>query len=672
MKKKLLCRVCKREFKNLRGHLQLMRDEEHQKLFKELYGQKTNPPSKLAGFVVEDEPMPSQEQPPPEQPLNQPVQKQPQIQPQQPHQPVQQSQPIQQQTQQPWIQPQILTAAQPQTQSQQPYNPNVVKKQLIQIPTASLPEPEEWIEQFLSQFENMKREYITFQKIHVQQTRELPNPNDFERDLISFDSGYKGKRPESSYIRTFYEGALRKYMAERDIPPPSRGYGVNYPPQDRGYAPGPGIPVGQQPYGQYGQYDQYGRPIDPYKQQPYAYQSDGRSSELRELKNEISRMREERERRRDEELQNLKMQLQNRPQTDPAVNEFRQRFEQMNQDLQREREERLQERFARVENVARSGMSPEEIQQRIDRAVQSEHDRITAVDMDRKIREAVSSTKSISAVDVDLKRADNEFQIKSREIEAEKEKTNQWGETLKDVAASAGSAFGVAMSNRGKQPPQQGMPSAGGMQPPPTSTGQNLINCPKCGLALELPPNTNFGECPDCGTKMEIDGSGNVMPHRGAQPPPTGQPMPRPTQRPQVEIRDTIPPRPPRPPQTFAPDEYIDMPSIPPQDDFQIKKKEYESPIPPTPIVEIPAIAEEPMPPTQEIYLPDINEASETPAESTLPPGEQDFSNDDDFYGMCLKCGKPVFETGPNVNIGAVEGGKPVCKECWHNGTEPV
>ena len=113
-----------------------------------------------------------------------------------------------------------------------------------------------------------------------------------------------------------------------NYPPQNRGYGGNYPPQDRGYAPGPGIPVGQQTSVPYQQVDQYGRPIDPYNK-PYAYQTDGRNShEMRELKNEISRMREERERRRDEELQNLKMQLQNRPQNDPALLELRQRFEQ--------------------------------------------------------------------------------------------------------------------------------------------------------------------------------------------------------------------------------------------------------------------------------------------------------------------------------------------------------
>ena len=277
---------------------------------------------------------------------------------------------------------------------------------------------------------------------------------------------------------------------------------------------------------------------------------------------------------------------------------------------------------------------------------------------------------------IQVKKIDFDYQIESEKINHEKDSLSTWGNIIKESAELLGTGIGKGFANKGKQPSQQGMPSAGGMQPPPTSTGQTIINCPKCGLALELEPGTTFGECPnpECKCKMEIDGSGNVLLHREPQP-PSGQPMPGPTQRPPVEMRDTIPTRPPRPPQTFAPGEYLDMPAVSPQEDFQIKKKEYESPIPPTPIIEIPAITEEPMPPTQETYLPNIDETSETsiePQPSALPPQEQDFGGDEDFYGMCSKCGKPVFETGPNVNIGAVEGGKPVCKECWHNGTKPV
>lgn len=129
------------------------------------------------------------------------------------------------------------------------------------------------------------------------------------------------------------------------------------------------------------------------------------------------------------------------------------------------------------------------------------------------------------------------------------------------------------------------------------------------------------------------------------------------TQRPSVEMRDTIPTRPPRPPQTFAPDEYIDMPAVSPQEDFQTKK--------PPSTIELPTISEEPMPPTQEIELPNIVE--EPPKDP--PIQEQDYSNDEDYYGLCMNCGKPVFETGKRMNIGGVKDGKPICNEC-HQATK--
>ena len=337
MRKKVTCGVCGKEFKNLRGHLQLMRDEPHQKLYRELYGPKTNPTE-------------VEKQQPPQQNQLQQEQQLPPEQIQQPTQVIQNEPPVNQQVQQqqqstqqePWIKPQILTAAQPQqpqqSQQQQTWTQSQQEtKQLIQIPRTSPPEPGEWMEQFLSQYEGMKLSYIQLQKQRAQYTNELPKPMDFERDLVLFDSGFKNKRPEAAYIRSYYEAQLREYLVAKKTPyssggydvnqPQQGGYGMNYPPQDRNYAPGPGISVGQQqPYGQYGQYDQYGRPHDPYNK-PYTYPSDGRSNELRELKNELKTMRDDRERRRDQELENLKLQLQTRPQTDPAVNEFRQRFE---------------------------------------------------------------------------------------------------------------------------------------------------------------------------------------------------------------------------------------------------------------------------------------------------------------------------------------------------------
>ncbi|MBU0847078.1 hypothetical protein KKH23_07780, partial [Patescibacteria group bacterium] len=210
MKKKSICSVCGKEFKNLRGHLQFMRDEPHQKAFRDLYGQKTNLTEVETQPPVQQsiqQPPPEQIQPPPiiqnEPPVNQQVQQQ-------------QSSP----QQEPWIQPAILNPAQPQqSQQQQTWTQSQQEtKQLIQIPRTSPPEPGEWMEQFLSQYAGMKLTYIQLQKQRAQYTNELPKPMDFERDLVLFDSGFKNKRPEAAYIRSFYEAQLREYLAAKKTP----------------------------------------------------------------------------------------------------------------------------------------------------------------------------------------------------------------------------------------------------------------------------------------------------------------------------------------------------------------------------------------------------------------------------------------------------------------------
>lgn len=469
------------------------------------------------------------------------------------------------------------------------------------LPTASSkislhlspPEPATWIETFLKRFDGMKQSFIDLMKMRVHHTKELPHPTDFERELITFDSGFKSKKPEASYIRMFYETELNEYLREKNMPAPMRGFNMTSQEQEQqSYMPGRGIPLPQNPYST----DPY---QSQYRPQPSYYQDD----RIARLETELRRRDDDARRRQEYEMQQLRMQLEQAGQRNPEMERLEMKLEQQEkehqhllEELSRQKEERLAEKISRLESMARSGPSAEQIKSYIDQAIQSEHDRITARDLDDKIKQAFNANQGITQPDVDLKKAEHEFVIESKKLDAEREKATQWGSTLKDVAGIFGESIGSALSNRQPKQEQQQLPKTAPQTP-----------CPACGLLLELPPNVEHGICPGCNEKLDIMPNGTAILHKQEIP-----------EKPPLE---TPPPNP------FNP---------------LADKKPKETPPPP--------------PPPEPKEMP-------KPKKKPKPKPEQE-PYPDDYIGDCRNCGKKVYETGPAMNIGGVEKGKPICKDC--------
>jgi Zn finger protein HypA/HybF involved in hydrogenase expression len=204
------------------------------------------------------------------------------------------------------------------------------------------------------------------------------------------------------------------------------------------------------------------------------------------------------------EYNNLKMKVEQGQthQEDPALLRLQQQLEtqaaetrKLTAELATQKESTLLERIARIEQHA-GGPSPEQIQRYIDQSIQAEHDKVTASDLDRKIKEAINASQGVSTIDVEMKKIDKQYDIDQRKLEMEEKKGNMWGDTLKDVAGLVGEGIGKSMS--GAEPEPQ-------TQTPP-------VSCPHCGTPLMLPPGVKFGVCPKCNGKMEIGAGGIPSP----------------------------------------------------------------------------------------------------------------------------------------------------------------
>ena len=393
----------------------------------------------------------------------------------------------------------LKTEQPPLTTEQNPEHPPKIPKyqqkpSYQEKPEWQVEEPEEWLEAFLRAYK-FKEMFIRIQVEQVRQTKELPYAGSLFQDMQTMDSGVINK-PTISWIVQQYERQVKQYMRKyEELMNTMNRRGGGYPMQE--YSGGSyqdtypsvpthrGMPVGRQP---------------EYRRKDVSYHETDR---IARLEDELRRRDEERNRQTEYNYNNLKMKVEQGQtrQEDPALLRLQQQLEtqatetrKLTAELAAQKESTLLERIARIEQHA-GGPSAEQLQRYIDQAIQAEHDKVTASDLDRKIKQAINASQGITTMDVEMKKIDKQYDIDQRKLEMEEKKGSMWGDTLKDVAGLVGEGFGKGMSGAG-QPQAENQP-----QTPP-------VSCPHCGKPLMLPPGVKFGVCPYCNGKMEIGTDG--------------------------------------------------------------------------------------------------------------------------------------------------------------------
>jgi len=417
-------------------------------------------------------------------------------------------------------------------------------------PTYQIEEPAKWIETFLNSYK-FKGMFVRIQVEQVKMTNELPYAGTLMQDMQTMDSGVTN-RPTITYIIQNYERQVKQYLQRyeelMDTMTSRRG---GYPMQQQGGGYRDTYPDNYN-YGNERRGMSVGRD-QQMRQQPTYYGND----RVTRLEDEIRKRDEEARRKMEYEYNNMKMKIEQglTKQEDPTLVRLQQQLETQAADAKRQsdaqaaetrrltaelaaqKEGTLMERIARIEQTS-GGPSAEQIQRYIDSAIQSEHDKVTAADLDRKIKDAINASTGTSKLDVDMKKIDKDYEIAQKKLEVESSKGNMWGETLKDVAGIFGEGLGKGMSGAGiaGEPGQTGQP------------GQAPVPCPHCGTQLQLPPGVKFGICPKCNGKIEISPSGVPTPFAEQQPleqqppnPPFQQP-PNPPFNPELEQQPPNPP----------------------------------------------------------------------------------------------------------------------------------
>ena len=417
------------------------------------------------------------------------------------------TEPSQQQTlgqqQQPQVQPQ---------QVQQPIQPQFTPPQPI-LPTYQVEEPEKWLETFLRSYK-FKELFIQIQVEQVRLSKELPYAGQLMQDVKTMESGISNL-PTISFIVQMYERQVKQYMKKyEELMNTTSIRRGGYPMQDE-YGGGyhdtyPSVPTrhGGMPIGRQQEYR---------RKDASFYETD----RISRLEDELRRRDEEARRKMEYEYNNMRLKIEQGQtrQEDPALLRLQQQLEtqasetrKLTAELSAQKENTLLERIARIEQHA-GGPSAETIQRYIDQSIQAEHDKVTATDLDRKIKEAINASQGISTIDVEMKKIEKQYDIDQRKLEMEEKKGNMWGDTLKDVAGLVGEGIGKQMA---------------GAEQPESQTQTPPVSCPHCGTPLMLPPGVKFGVCPKCSGKMEIGASGTPTPFTEPSIPQQKPPEPPP------------------------------------------------------------------------------------------------------------------------------------------------
>jgi len=392
----------------------------------------------------------------------------------------------------------ILTQQEPVYQEQPPYQPSHKLSLYDEIP-----EPDVWLENFLKEY-NCTPRFIQIQLQMLRSRKELPYSRDLETDLKQMTSGYKAQR-EISFVGEDYENRVRDYLEKRKkqdefIHRRRSGYSIDSNDDFNS--------LHHKGYSIEGQSLSY--------PQPSVHRNEY-FNELRELKAELKNIESERRRQQDEEIKSLKAKLEDqtyhRENKSPEIEKLEQKLDLMEkenrkliEEFQRQREQTLQKEIQEVKTMALNKLSPDQIQQLIDKAVNLEHDRVTAKDViqtiDQRIENVLKGKQGLTEADVEMEKARNQYEIENKKLEVEQQKGEQWGETLKDIAGIASDGFGKGIASIMNKQKQEGMTNE-------VEHTVRKINCPNCNTPIGLPYDVEFGVCASCQQRIVIDENGN-------------------------------------------------------------------------------------------------------------------------------------------------------------------
>lgn len=422
----------------------------------------------------------------------------------------------------------------------------------IEIPLGGWTEPPDWLGQFLQRWD-VSEQFIVLQVEKFKLFNQLPSGVELERDLNELDSGSKGKL-RNSYIRQIYERALQGYMQQRAEA--MRSYSATQ--QTNDVTGWPNLGSNQQLQ----QQQQPRQDIFPIPGQQLSTFSQHEQNELRELKQEVERMRQERynemaQKAREWEAK-FEAQKQAVPAQDPFLIEMKQKFEYAERERQRLQEEltkkqtetiqnELNEMRQRTTQAIAGAPTTETIMKIAEQVIEQQKTKLSPDELKRMIQDEVEKGKTgITKEAVQMARIEKEYELDKARIDADKSKVGNYGDILNSVAGIFGESLGRGMSMGGQTPPsqQQQQQKQPYQQPEETAHIESDVKvCPSCNKALfiRFPPGVTIGQCPYCNVAIELLPSGILdfySPNeKGSSKPivavkqPTMQPEPQPVQK---------------------------------------------------------------------------------------------------------------------------------------------